>query len=164
MRRFARLFAASIVVILGLALVSAAAFNPQTGRVSLPTAQDEPQDEPPRKAIPPFDPKSGLGKHAGIPQALRYNAFNSEFGKRGNHEVTVSMSGPGYYSVHWRDGKIEEGAGRYSRTKTVKGGFPLALIAVNGAGRTVTCSITIDGVEKDTQTANAEEPIIFCEA
>jgi hypothetical protein len=159
MRRIARTIAASIVVILGLALMSAAALSPDIVNATLP---DAPERASEGAQVAPLDPNADNGPvrdiEVGVP-----GIFATEFGKRGKHEVAVSMSGPGYYQVHWRGGKVEKGLGRYNDTKTVEGGFPLVLIAVNGAGRTVSCSVTIDGVKKDTQTTNAKTPIIFCE-
>ena len=159
MRRIARMIAASIVVILGLALVSAAAFSPDIVEATLPEA---PESAVEGDQVAPLDPNADNPSVRKIAQGA-VDIFGAEFGKRGNHEVTVSMSGPGYYAVHWRDGKVDDGAGTYNRTRTVKGGFPLALIAVNSAGRIVTCTVTIDGIVKDRQTTSAESSIIFCE-
>ena len=165
MRRIARLAAASIVIILGLALVAAAAFNPETGRISLPTPSDEPTEEAPAKAIPPFDPESGVPKHAGIPQTLRPNSFDSEFGKRGKHKVEVSVIGGHEYAISWRDkADAEWGTGNTQRTRTINSGFPVVQVAVNGAARAATCVITVDGREKDRQSSTRTEPIVFCEA
>jgi len=159
MRRIARTVAASIVVILGLALVSVASFSSNIVTATLPEA---PTDVSEGGAVAPLDPNADNGPVRKITLDAP-ELFATEFGKRGKHEVTVTMGGQGFYQVHWRDGKVEDGAGRYNRTRTIKGGFPLALIAVNGAGRAVSCSVTIDGIEKDTQTTSAKTPVVFCE-
>jgi len=159
MRRIVRTVAAGIVVILGLALVSVAALSPNISGATLPEA---PTDTSKGGALAPLDPNADNG-------AVRKTTvdapevFATEFGKRGKHEVTISMSGQAYYHVQWRHGKVEDGLGNYTRTKTVEGGFPLAFIVVNGLGRSASCSITIDGVKKDAQATSAKEPIVACE-
>lgn len=160
MRRIVRTVAAGFVVILGLALVSVAAFSSNIVNATLPEAPTTASGG--GGDVKPLNPNADNGpvrkNTVNVP-----NIFGTEFGSRGKHEVTVSMGGQGYYQVHWRDGKKEDGAGQYNRTRTVVGGFPLVLISVNGLGRTASCTITIDGVEKDTQTTNAETPIVLCE-
>jgi hypothetical protein len=159
MRRIVRTVAAGIVVILGLALVSVAAFSSNIVTATLPEA---PTDASQGDAVAPLDPNADNGP-------IRNNTldvpdvFATEFGKRGKHRVTITLSGPAFYQVQWRGEKTETGAGAYNRTRTVEGGFPLALIIVNGAGRAVSCSITIDGVEKDSQSTDAKTPVVFCE-
>jgi hypothetical protein len=160
MRRIVRTVAAGIVVILGLALVSAAAFTSDIVNATLPEA---PTDASEGAEVAPLNPNEDNGPVRKNTSLDAPDIFGTEFGKRGKHEVTVTMSGPGFYHVQYRDGKSEDGAGVYNETKTVTGGFPLALIAINGAGHTVSCSITIDGVEKDTQTTTTKDPIVFCE-
>lgn len=160
MRRIARTVAASVVVILGLALVSVAAFSSNIVTATLPEAPESATEGD--AAAPPLDPNADNGPLREI-DVDAPNVFATEFGRRGKHEVTVSMGGQGYYQVHWRGGKIEKGAGQYNRTRTVTGGFPLVLIAVNGLGRTASCTITIDGVEKDQQTTSTEAPIVLCQ-
>lgn len=160
MRRIVRTVAAGVVVILGLALVSVAAFSSNIVTATLPEA---PTDTSQGNEVAPLDPNANNGPirkiNVGMP-----DIFATEFGKRGKHQVTATMSGAGYYAVQWRgDKEAKQGAGAYSKTKTVNGGFPLVLLAINGAGRAVSCTITIDGVEKDTQTTSAETPVVFCE-
>jgi hypothetical protein len=159
MRRIVRTIAASIVIILGLALVSVAAFSSDIVTATLPEA---PTNASEGSAVAPLDPNADNGPIRKI-DVDAPEIFGTEFGKRGKHKVTVSMGGQGYYQVHWRGGKVEDGAGTYNRTKTVEGGFPLVLITVNGLGRSASCTITIDGVEKDTQSTSAKTPIIYCE-
>jgi hypothetical protein len=166
MRRYVRTFAAGIVIILGLALMSAAAFNSDTGRISLPVVNDEPKDETYAKPIPPFNPETGVSKHAGIPQSLRPDAFESEFGKRGKHKVEVRVIGGDQYAITWRDNpETEWGTGNGAqRTRTINSGFPVVRVAVNGAARTATCVITVDGQERDRQSSTDTTPIVVCEA
>ena len=158
MRRIARTAAASVVIILGLALVSVAAFSSDIVTATLPEA---PTDVSDGAHVAPLDPNADNGPVRRIdPDAP--DIFSTEFGARGEHEVSVTMGGQGYYQVSWRGGKVEKGLGSYNRTKTVKGGFPLVLIVVNGLGRAVSCSVTIDGVEKDSQSSSTDAPIVFC--
>jgi len=159
MRRIVRTIAASIVIILGLALVSAAAFTSDIVNATLPKA---PTTESEGGEAAPLDPNLDNGPVRKVTLDAP-DIFVTEFGKRGKHEVTVTMSGPGFYHVQYRNGNSEDGAGVYNTTKTVVGGFPLALIAINGAGHTVSCTITIDGVKRDTQTTTTKDPIVFCE-
>jgi hypothetical protein len=159
MRRIARTVAASVVIILGLALVSVAAFSSDIATVTLP---DAPKAVPEAGQVAPLDPNAGNSPVRKIPSNLP-DIFATEFGKRGKHEVTVTLSGPAAYQVSWRDGKVEEGTGQLNSTKTVSGGFPLAFVAVNGLGASITCTITIDGVERDSQTSTPENSIVFCE-
>jgi hypothetical protein len=161
MRRIARTVAASIVVILGLALVSVAAFSSDIVTATLPEAPTSSSEQ--RAEVDPLDPNADNGPVRKVPLGDAPDIFKTEFGERGKHEVTVTMSGNGFYHVQWRGGKSEDGAGTYNRTRTVKGGFPLAFVGINGAGNAVSCTITIDGVERDKQTTSAKEPIVFCQ-
>jgi hypothetical protein len=158
MRRIVRTVAAGFVVILGLALVSVAAFSSDVVNVTRP---DAPKTSDAGSVAPLSPPDPDNLPVRNIPGDMP-DIFATEFGKRGAHEVNVSMRGQGYYQVHWRGGKVDDGLGNYSQTKTVRGGFPLVLIVVNGLGRSVGCSVTIDGVEKDTKSSSAEQPIIYC--
>ena len=160
MRRIVRTVAAGIVIILGLALVSAAAFSSDVVTGRLPEA---PSTGSKVEAVAPLDPNAGAGPRRKAAPAAP-DVFATEFGKRGKHSVTATVSGGGAYQVSWRGGDVEQGAGAFSRTRTVKGGFPLVLVIVNSLGRSASCSVTIDGVEKDTQSATAKTPIFFCSA
>jgi hypothetical protein len=139
--------------------LSVAAFSSDIVNATLPKA---PTTASEGGAVAPLDPNADNGP-ARNTTLNAPNVFGTEFGRRGNHVVTVRMSGTAYYQVRWRHGKVEDGFGTYSRTKTVRGGFPLALIAVNGGAHAASCTITIDGVEKDTQTTSAKIPVVFCE-
>lgn len=161
MRRIARLAAASIVIILGLALVSVAAMGANTdnpiGRPAVP-------DDEKVRSIPPFKPSPD--ERAGLQRALNGDSFLSEFGERGKHEVQVSISGGPLYAISWRDvPETQWGMGNVQRSRTINSGFPVVQVAVNGGPRVATCRITVDGIEKDEQsTAPPERPIVFCEA
>jgi hypothetical protein len=152
--------AASIVIILGLALVSVAAVGAKSGN---PIGRPDAPDDEVVRAVPPFTP--GPAK-AGIPKSLRPNSFDSEFGKRGKHKVEVSVRGGAVYLITFRDDKEGEwGQGSVTRSRTVNSGFPVVQVGMDSSsGGHSTCVITIDGEEKDTQSTSAETPIQFCEA
>jgi hypothetical protein len=159
MRRIVRTVAASIVVILGLAFVSVAAFSSDIVNATLPQA---PTSASEGGEVKPFDPNADNGPARKIDMDGP-DIFATEFGSRGKHTVTVTVSGGGYYQVIWRTGKPDAGPGQYNRTRTLKGGFPLVRVGIHGAGPFVTCTITIDGVKRDTQTTTAEIPELYCE-
>ncbi|MFL6089539.1 MAG: hypothetical protein ACJ71Z_05305 [Aeromicrobium sp.] len=166
MRLIARKVAAVVAIVLGLACVSLAAFGSGTTVVGPPPAPD---DEPKIGSIPPIGPRSGVKADSiAGPSAPRSGAFDSEFGQRGNHEVTVVLHGHAFFDVEWRDKKSDKGATLgFRKTRTVKGGFPLAQVAVQAYPEAIGsagCSITIDGHEKDAQVTSKDQPIVFCQA
>jgi hypothetical protein len=151
--------AASIVIILGLALVSVAAVGAKSGN---PIGRPEAPSDDTVGAVAPFTP--GPGK-VGIPKTLRPNSFDSEFGKRGKHKVEVQVIGGDQYAITWRDDpETKWGTGNVRLSRTIISGFPVAQVAVNGAARQATCVITVDGREKDRQSSTRTEPVVFCEA
>ena len=160
MRRIARTVAASIVIILGLALVSVASVGANTeSTIGRPTAPDNETVG----HIPPFRPSAS--RKADLQRNLNPSSFDSEFGKRGKHEVLVRLTGGPQYAITWRgDPKTEWGLGNVQRTRTIDSGFPVVQVVVNGGGRTVTCSIIVDGIEKDRQSTTTDKPIVYCEA
>lgn len=159
MRRIVRTVAAGVVIILGLALVSVAALGANsTNPLARPKAPDDDQVQ----AIKPIDPGPAI---KAIPQSLRPNSFDSEFGERGKHEIEVTVTGGDQYAITWRDDpETEWGSGNVTRSRTINSGFPVVQVAINSAARRATCVITVDGREKDRQTSTNTEPIIFCEA
>jgi len=161
MRRFARTAAASIVVILGLALVAVSAVGANNdGPLGRPAVPDDDKVQ----AVPPFSP--ARSKEAAIPKGLRPNSFESEFGKRGKHKVEVRVTGGAVYLITFRDDKDGEwGQGSVTRSRTINSGFPVVQVAMHATrGIHSTCVVTIDGEEKDTQSTSAEMPLQFCEA
>jgi hypothetical protein len=160
MRRIVRTVAAGIVIVLGLALVSVAALGANSGS---PLGRPSAPDDDKVQAVPPFNP--GPAAEAGIPKKLRPSAFDSEFGKRGKHEVKIQVIGGDQYAITWRDDpETEWGAGNVQRSRTINSGFPVVQVAINGAARAATCVITVDGKERDRQSSTKTVPIVFCEA
>lgn len=165
MRRIVRTVAASIVVILGLALVSVAAFSSDIAIATLPEA---PEDASEGRAVAPLDPNVGNGPARKVITGDPY-LFQSEFGQRGEHDVEVVVTGVAslLYAINWRnDQKPEWGLGQVQRRRTIDSGFPVVRVTVNGGEGegNATCVITVDGVEKDRQSTSSEEPIVACEA
>jgi hypothetical protein len=173
MRLNARTVAALLAIIVGLALVVFAALG---SKGSLPGTLKPPPPIPEAKGtIAPLDPNTGVRKAkdsktgdqdaAGIP-GFTGDIFASEYGDRGTHKVkvTINANGPAGYSIKWRDGKSEQGStAGLTRERTIKGGFPLTQVAVQGLGAsTVTCTVDIDGVEKSTKTTARKYAIQFC--
>ena len=175
MRLNARTVAALLAIVVGLALV---VFGALGSKGSLPgTLKAAPEIPVVTAAIPPIDPDTGVqtnsGKKTEGDKALEDQAraktdfFATEYGDRGKHEVTVTVNAGSRSSflIHWRDGKSEKGAAAsLTRTRTITGGFPVAYVlgqAVPPATR-VTCTITIDGVQKVTQTTTGGWSIVSC--
>jgi hypothetical protein len=160
MRLIARRVAAVVAIVLGLACVSLAAFGTDARPLGRPPAPD---NTPQAGTIPPLNPRAG---NTDIRQTTQIapDIFASEFGKRGKHVVTVTIRGGAYYLIAWRDKQSATSRGPVHMTKTISGGFPLVLVAIDNRGGDSTCSISIDGKEKDTQSTGADSPIVYCEA
>ena len=173
MRLNARTAAALLAIVVGLALVVFAALG---SKGSLPGTLKPPPPIPVAKGtIAPLelDPGVGTGKDKGpgdkdaaaVP-GFTGDIFGSEYGDRGTHKikVTIRANGPAGYSIKWRDGKSEQGStAGLTRERTLKGGFPLTQVAVQGLGASqVTCTVDIDGVEKSTKTTDRKFAIQFC--
>ena len=155
--------AASIVIILGLALVSAAAFSSDIVTATLPEA---PTDVSDTDAVAPLDPNAGHGPARRIGPATQ-SIFTSEFGKRGKHEVKVTITGGAHYEITWRnDPETEAGRGNVQRSRTINSGFPVVQVGIstNTLGIHSTCVITVDGEEKDRQSTTDETPTQICAA
>ena len=170
MRLNARTAAALLAIVVGLALVVFAALG---SKGSLPGTLKPPPPIPVAKGtIPPLDTRTGVqpGKPgpkdpADVP-GITADIFGTEYGERGVHKVTVTIkgNGPAGYSIKWRDGKSEQGTtAGLTRERTIKGGFPLTQVAVQGIGASVvTCTVEIDGAEKSTKTTERKFAIQFC--
>jgi hypothetical protein len=173
MRLNARTAAALLAIVVGLALVVFAALG---SKGSLPGTLKPPPPIPvARGTIPPLEPDTGVraskdkgsgDKDATAVPGFTGDIFASEYGDRGTHKVkvTIRANGPAGYSIKWRDGKSEQGStAGLTRERTIKGGFPLTQVAVQGLGASqVTCTVDIDGVEKSTKTTDRKYAIQFC--
>lgn len=172
MRLNARTAAALLAIVVGLGLVVFAALG---SKGSLPGTLKPPPPIPVAKGtIAPLDPNTGVrttkgsktDKDAEAIPGFTGDIFASEYGDRGTHKVkvTISANGPAGYSIKWRDGKSEQGStAGLTRERTIKGGFPLTQVAVQGLGAsTVTCTVDIDGAEKSTKTTARKFAIQFC--
>jgi hypothetical protein len=160
MRLIARRVAAVVAIVLGLACVSLAAFGTDARPLG---RQPAPDDTPQAGTIPPLNPRAGNTDIRRTTQ-IAPDIFNSEFGKRGKHVVTVTIRGSAYYLIAWRDKQVLGSRGPLHVTKTLTGGFPLVRVGIDAKGGASTCVITVDGKEKDTQSTSTEFPVVFCEA
>lgn len=162
MRLIARRIAAVAAVLLGLACVSAAAIGSETPLIGgRPEAPGQPVET---AGIPPFDPASGGSELANQASARQATSFDSEYGDRGEHEVTVTVRGGANYVINWRDKQTKTSTGATTWSRTITGGFPLVQVAVQAVFADGTCTITIDGEIRDTQSTSKDRTITFCEA
>jgi hypothetical protein len=177
MRLNARNGAALLAIVVGLVLVVFAALG---SKGSLPgTLKNPPPIPVATGTLEPLDPvksggivdAGGKAKNTGKddPEAVQgfgANIFDTEYGARGTHKVSVSIRSNGItgYSIKWRDGKSEVGStSGLSRERTIRGGFPLVQVAIQGLpASSVTCKVTIDGAEKATKTTSRKYAIAFC--
>jgi len=175
MRLNARTGAALLAIVVGLALV---VFGALGSKGSLPgTLKPAPPIPVASGTIAPIQPDTGVRKNTGkktegdkaLEDQARAKAdvFASEYGDRGEHKVTVTISSGSRsaYVIDWRGGKSEKGAAAsLNRTRTITGGFPIVHVlaqAVPPASR-VTCSISIDGAKKTTQSITGSWSVVSC--
>lgn len=160
-----------VAILLGLVIIGAALYEvfgnqPEESVFGAETIEAESDTRP--GSIDPLDPggsKVGTLRNDEEP-AGPGNIFGTQYGDRGEHEVTVTVSGGRVgYSAQWRDGHRERGAttGTWSRTRTLKGGFPLAQVTIQGVmSASATCTITIDGIEKATESITKTWGVTWC--
>jgi len=175
MRMNARTGAALLAIVVGLALM---VFGALGSKGSLPGTLKPPPPVPVvTGALAPIDPTKGIGKSTGektegekelenLP-AAKDDVFASEYGDRGKHEVTVTISANGRsaYLISWRGGKSEKGiTASLSRTRTIVGGSPTVQVLGQAAAPAsrITCSITVDGVKKVNQVASGTWSVVSC--
>lgn len=175
MRLNARTGAALLAIVVGLALV---VFGALGSKGSLPGMRKEAPPIPVETAaIPPLNPNTGVRKDSdktteGEKELEKVassgkNVFATEYGDRGKHEVevTVSAGSSSAYLINWRGGKTEKGASaNLTRTRTITGGSPLAHVVaqVIPPATRVTCTITIDGVQKVSQSTTGSWSLVSC--
>jgi hypothetical protein len=175
MRLNARNGAALLAIVVGLVVVVFAALG---SKGSLPgTLKPAPPIPVATGPIAPIDPNAGVSKNVGKKtdgdKALRSmpgfskDPFATEYGERGKHEVTVTITtnGGSAYLLTWRGGKSERGSAKgLTRTRTIYGGLPVVQVigqAISPASR-ITCTITVDGVKKVTQTTTGTWSVVTC--
>lgn len=157
MRLNARTVLALIAILAGLVVAGIAIFAPNSNDETVYGALEDTVSAGP---IAPINPNSG--NHVGIglssqskTKPKKPDIFDRAYGDRGSHDVTVTIgtNGLGNYLIEWRDGKKERGrTSGFTRSRTLKGGFPLVLVGIQGSTQyRVTCTIKIDGLQKDSQ-------------
>lgn len=125
----------------------------------------------PTGAVDPVDDGGGaLGKLRTDTStaAPKPSVFDNEYGPRGPHTVTISVSGTrAGYAAQWRDGHKVTGttSGTWSVTRTVTGGLPLGEVTIQGIkSASASCTITIDGEEKVSESITKAWGVTWCVA
>ncbi|MGI9085522.1 MAG: hypothetical protein ACR2FE_09565 [Aeromicrobium sp.] len=98
--------------------------------------------------------------------------FATGFGTSGRRKVTVRVSADGVANVgvSYRDGKRTQRAviRTYTATRTVKGRFPMAALAIQlpgnlpGSANRATCTIVVDGVEVARKSTTEPGAVTVC--
>jgi hypothetical protein len=163
---------ASVIVMAGILAMLVALLSGS----SAPNSDNPAQSR--RKAVEPVAPlnphdaavkKSGPSAKPADPA----DPFAVSFGKSGLRKVTIRIVGNGLvnFSVSYRDHKGDskrQVSGTYSRTRTIRGRYPLVSLAIQipggipGSASRATCTITIDGVEVDEKTTSKAGYLMFC--
>lgn len=107
--------------------------------------------------LPAGGGKLGKGRQANVADARDH--FDTKYGDRGEHEVTVRINGRGLFQLEWRDNRDSEAdvlRGGSTTTRTLKGGFPLSLVVIQGTP-SISCTIVVDGIEKSSETSTNYE-------
>lgn len=160
------MLAAAVAIAAGLAMLGVVAYSyvaddPGSSTVASGDSVDDPSTI---GHLDPLAPGGGkIGKLRTKDAAPRSDVFDSEYGRKGRHTVTVEVTGVGRYRATWRDGHVESGntRGTYTKTRTVNGGLPLAAVTIQAASR-LTCTITIDGEKKSSETVAKSYGITWC--
>jgi len=132
------------------------------------------------RAVEPVDPinpndTDAQQPTADLPKALDVtDPFAASFGESSRRKVTVRVTGNGAVNVgiYFRDKKQDSQRvvnGSFSQTRTFKGRFPMATIAIQvygeqlpGSATTATCTIVIDGVEVAKQSTKQAGALSYC--
>jgi len=171
MRLNARTGAALLAIAVGLALIVFAVLG---SKGSLPGTRKPAPDLPIATGpIKPIDPMRGVHKSTGKKNAAETpaagfggNIFDTEYGDRGTHDVTVTIRANGIagYTITWRDGKSERGTtSGLTRSRKITGGFPLVQVGVQGLPASqASCTITVDGAQKASKTGSHRYAVALC--
>lgn len=163
---------ALVAILTGIAIIAGALFGGSGSSDPSPT-QDRPSGAiEPLEPIDPDDPGAVGPKGEPTPLNLNDPFFPTAFGASNRREVTVRVSGNGYVNVglYYRDRKKPRlmVVRAHSATRTFKGRFPMAAIAIQlpgnlpGSASRATCTIVIDGVEVDTETTTKPAELRYC--
>jgi hypothetical protein len=152
-----RTIAALVAIALGLLLVGGVLYSVLAEDPESPVFRDEPGEVTVGR-LDPIDPGGSKGGKlrtaTDVPKAeQKWLVYETEYGGRGEHEVTIAVRGSQFgFSATWRDKHEEEGAaeGGWSKTRTVKGGSPLAAVTIYSFSGSASCTITVDGIETDS--------------
>jgi hypothetical protein len=162
---------ALVVMTVGVAVIAVALLGGSGGSNGAKKGQSG------RSAIEPVKPIDPNDKDAKIPRdddkAIDLDdPFATSFGASGRRKVTVRVSADGYVGVwvYYRDRKKPQqmAVRTHSATRTVKGRFPMAAVAMQipgnlpGRASRATCTIIIDGVEVATVSTSKPWAIRAC--
>ena len=161
-----------VVIIVGIAVIAVALIGGSGSPGTGPTVDGSGSAIKPVDPIDPDD-KDATGPREGpTPTNLDDPFFPTAFGASDRRKVTVRVSGDGYVNVglYYRDRKKPQlmVVRAHSATRTFKGRFPMAAIAMQlpanlpGSASRATCTIVIDGVEVDTGTTNKPGELVYC--
>jgi len=165
MGRKLRRIAGLVTVILGLLLVTVAGYSLVRDDPKTSTAAESAGVQDPKVGqVDPVDPGgSSLGPVSRSDAPPENDVFAKEYGDRGKHKVTLTIRGT-YYKVEWRDGQKDQGRGGMTNTRTLNGGFPIVGAFVVGQGSRASCTVSVDGVEKTSESATKVPGAVWCAA
>ena len=161
-----------VVIITGIAVVAVALFGGSGSPGTSPTAESSGGAIKPVAPIDPDDQDATDPREGPTPNNLDDPFFPTAFGASDRRKVTVRVAGDGYVNVglYYRDRKKPQlmVVSAHSATRTFKGRFPMAAIAIQlpgnlpGSASRATCTIVIDGVEVDTETTKKPGELVYC--
>jgi hypothetical protein len=161
---------ATLAIVVGLVVIGVAAFGGSGSSSKGGSASDT---KGAVKAVPPIDPDDQDAEQPKKAEAVDLtDPFASGYGAKGRHRVKIRVTGNGYVNiaVSWRDrqDRKEFAARAHSETRTVRGKFPLAFVAIQlpgnlpGGASSATCTIEIDGVQVAKETSRKKGALKAC--
>jgi hypothetical protein len=161
---------ATVAIVIGLVVIGVAAFGGSGSSSKSGSGSDTKGAVKPVAPIDPDDQDAERPKEE-EPVDLT-DPFASGYGAKGRHRVKIRVSGNGYVNiaVSWRDRQDpkELAARSHSETRTVKGKYPLAFVAMQlpgnlpGGASSATCTIEIDGVQVAKVTTRKKGALKAC--
>jgi hypothetical protein len=162
-----------VVVIAGIVAMTVGALSSSSEPNSANPAQNRNRDVEPVSPINPNDPVAQAPGPTDKP-INPADPFAICYGKSGLRKVTfrITANGAVNMSVSYRDHKEESKrvvSGGYSKTRMIRGRYPLVAVAIQLPGRIIpgsashaTCTVTIDGVKIAEQTTTKDGALTFC--
>ena len=152
---------ASVIVMAGVLAMLVALLSGSSAPNSENPAQSK--DREAVDPVAPLDPNDlASGERFNDTEPDGPNPFANSYGASGRRKVTVQVSANGYLGirVYYRDRQKPKtvAVNKFSQTRTMTGRLPMAVVVMQlpgsfpGSATRATCTITIDGLEVDTQT------------